>query len=264
MVMTIHDTNHMVFPQYYTKIHQFYYRHIVKPCALKSKKIITVSDFSRTEIIRYMGVSAEKIEVTYNGVDPNYRVITDREVLASAGQKYDLPDKFTLCISNRKPHKNLGRLFEAYAGTDTRQPLYISGEPDAVTDSLIIKSGAREKIKFIGRITEEDLPVLYNLADLFVFPSLYEGFGLPPLEAMACGTPVITSRTSSLPEVVGEAAVTVDPYNVEELTAAINSVLHDEKMKAGMTKSGLKQAKKFSWQETARQTIDIYSEVLHN
>lgn len=262
LIMTIHDMNHMSFPQYYSMIHQLYYQYIVKPSAVKAKKIITVSQFSRKEINRWLGVPREKIKVTYNGVEDRYTVIDDLAALREVNGKYRLPEKFILYIGNKKPHKNVGRLIEAYAKLKTNYYLILSGDPDEQLNTLVSELDLAAKVKFIGNVPDQDLPQLYNLADLFVFPSLYEGFGLPPLEAMACGTPVITSNVSSLPEVVGEAGITVNPNNVDELANAINKVLVDEKLRKNMIEEGLKQARKFNWETTARETLDIYEEAL--
>ncbi|WP_418791065.1 glycosyltransferase family 4 protein [Phosphitispora sp. TUW77] len=262
LIMTVHDVNHMLFPQYYGRIHQLYYRHIVRPSVLKAQKILTVSCFSRSEIIKFLGVSPEKIIVTYNGIDRAFKVIDKLDILKEVRSRYRLPAKFILYVGNRKPHKNVQRLIEAFSKLSTDFSLVLIGKADRRLVSQAENMGLTGRLVFTGDVTENDLPVLYNLAGLFVFPSLYEGFGLPPLEAMACGTPVITSNRSSLPEVAGEAAALVDPYSSEELAAAIDRVLKDEGLCRQMRENGLLQAAKFSWEETARQTLEVYEEVL--
>ncbi len=262
LIMTVHDVNHMVFPQYYGRIHQVYYRHVVRPSALKARKILTVSRFSRSEIIKFLGISPEKIIVTYNGIDNAFKVIDKTGVLEAVRRRYRLPAKFALYVGNKKPHKNVERLMESFSRVRTDCALVMTVEPDSRLTALAEDLGLAGRVIFTGNVAGHDLPVLYNLAAVFVFPSLYEGFGLPPLEAMACGTPVITSNRSSLPEVTGEAALLVDPYSSEELTAAIDRVLQDEGLCREMAAKGLLQAAEFSWEETARQTLEVYKEVL--
>jgi len=262
LIMTVHDVNHMVFPQYYGRIHQLYYRHIVRPAVRKAQKILTVSQFSRNEIINFLGVSPEKMIVTYNGIDSAFKVIDKHDALEDVRRRYRLPAEFVLYVGNRKPHKNVEQLMAAFSRVRTDYSLVLTGEADRQLGGLAEDMGLTGRVVFAGDVAEDDLPVLYNLAGLFVFPSLYEGFGLPPLEAMACGTPVVTSNRSSLPEVAGEAAVLVDPYSAEELTAAIERVLQDESLYSQMREKGLVQAAKFSWEDTARQTLEVYEEVL--
>ncbi|PKM82452.1 MAG: glycosyltransferase family 1 protein [Firmicutes bacterium HGW-Firmicutes-14] len=261
LVMTVHDVNHMVFPQYYAKIHQVYYKYIVRPSAHKAKTVLTVSEFSKGEITRYLGVAPDKIEVTYNGVDSGYRLIKDRSYLDRVREKYCLPEHFILCVSNNKPHKNLKTLLQAFARADTNYSLILSVDPKGEEDTLAGQLGISGRVRFTGHIPDRDLPGLYNLAGLFVFPSLYEGFGLPPLEAMACGTPVIVSSAASLPEVAGDAGIMVEPRDVEGLAQAIGRVLKDQPLRAEMTEKGFRQAQKFTWDNTARETLRVYREV---
>ncbi|TCW40349.1 glycosyltransferase involved in cell wall biosynthesis [Thermohydrogenium kirishiense] len=260
-IMTIHDLNHLKFPEYYTKFHKYYYNYIVKPSALNAKKVLTVSNFSKMEIVNWLKCDSEKVVVTYNGVDENFKVINDKDKLIIIRKKYDLPQKFVLYIGNLKPHKNITNLIKAIKKINQEIMLVINGESNEILNKIIKENNLENKVKFIGYVDDDDLPALYNLAELFVYPSLYEGFGLPPLEAMACGCPVITSNTSSLPEVVGEAGIMVNPYNVEEIARAIDLVLLNENLRREMIEKGLKQAKKFSWRKTAEETLKVYEDV---
>jgi glycosyltransferase involved in cell wall biosynthesis len=260
-IMTIHDLNHLKFPEYYTRFHRYYYNYIVKPSALKAKKILTVSEFSKKEIVNWLNCESEKVVVTYNGIDENFKVINDNDKLRNIRTKYDLPEKFILYIGNLKPHKNIANLIKAIKKINQKIILVINGKSNESLNKIIMENHVENKIKFIGYVNDDDLPALYNLAELFIYPSLYEGFGLPPLEAMACGCPVITSNTSSLPEVVGDAGIMVNPYHVEEIARAIDLVLSNENLRREMIEKGLKQAQKFSWRKTAEETLKVYEEV---
>jgi glycosyltransferase involved in cell wall biosynthesis len=260
-IMTIHDLNHLKFPEYYTKFHKYYYNYIVKSSASNAKKILTVSNFSKMEIVNWLKCDSEKVVVTYNGVDENFKVINDKDKLINIRKKYDLPQKFVLYIGNLKPHKNISNLIKAIKKINQEITLVINGKSNEILNKIIKENYLGNKVKFIGYVDDDDLLALYNLAELFVYPSLYEGFGLPPLEAMACGCPVITSNTSSLPEVVGDAGIMVDPYDVNEIAKAIDLILSNENLRNEMIERGLKQAKKFSWKKTAEETLKVYEDV---
>lgn len=260
-IMTIHDLNHLRFPEYYTRFHEYYYNYIVKPSALRAKKILTVSEFSKKEIVNWLNCESEKVVVTYNGIDEKFKVIEKNDKLRDIKEKYGLPKKFILYIGNLKPHKNVANLIKAIKKIDQKVTLVINGKSNESLKKIIMENHVENKVKFIGYVDDNDLPILYNLAELFIYPSLYEGFGLPPLEAMACGCPVITSNTSSLPEVVGDAGIMVNPYNVEEIARAIDLVLSNENLRKEMIEKGLKQAQKFSWRKTAEETLKVYEEV---
>lgn len=260
-IMTIHDLNHLKFPEYYTKFHKHYYNYIVKSSALKAKKILTVSEFSKKEIVNWLNCESEKVVVTYNGVDENFKVIKDNGKLVNIREKYELPQKFVLYIGNLKPHKNISNLIKAIKNINQEIILVINGKVNEILDKIIEENHLEREIKFIGYVDDDDLPALYNLAELFVYPSLYEGFGLPPLEAMACGCPVITSNTSSLPEVVGDAGILVNPYDVDEIAKAIDLILSNENLRNELKEKGLEQAKNFSWRKTAEGTLKVYEDV---
>lgn len=263
-VMTIHDLNHIKFPQYYSKLHKYYYKYIVKNCVLKAEKIITVSQYSKEELLKWLRCSEDKIEVTYNGLDKKFCLIDDVDKLEKVKHKYDLPKKYMLYIGNQKPHKNVKRLLEAISLLEDNITLVINGTPNDDIKNFLRQYKIKNKVKFIGYVDDKDLPALYNLAYLFIFPSLYEGFGLPPLEAMACGCPVITSNTSSLPEVVGDAALLIDPYSCEEIAEAIRKLLRDNSLYQELIKKGLANAHKFSWSITTKHTLNIYENILRS
>ncbi|MCJ7668150.1 MAG: glycosyltransferase family 4 protein, partial [Anaerolineae bacterium] len=164
-----------------------------------------------------------------------------------------------------KPHKNLARLVEAFAEVKTERKLVLAGKEDprySEAHEVTKQLGLQDRVVFLGQVSEDDLPALYSGAALFVFPSLYEGFGLPLLEAMACGVPAISSSTSSLPEIAGQAAVMVDPLDLSQLARALERVLGDSNLRASMREEGLKQAARFSWERTAKETLAVYRQVL--
>lgn len=262
MVMTIHDVNHIALADNYSLFHTLYYRFIVGPSAKKSSKILTDSEFSKKEISKYLLLPDEKIRVIYSGCGEEFRPIKDQKELERLRKRYSLPETLILYVGSYKPHKNVSNLLNAYARLSLEIPLVLSGKGNKDLLALSKALKVDKKIIFIGDIKESDLPAIYNCATLFVFPSFYEGFGLPPLEAMSCGCPVICSNTSSLPEVVGDAAIMVNPHDTKELAAAIHKILSDEGFRQEMIRRGLKRAAMYSWEETARRTLQVYEEVL--
>jgi glycosyltransferase involved in cell wall biosynthesis len=234
----------------------------------KTDRIITVSEYSKNEIVRYVGYPEDQITVIPNAVDHNnYYVKRDREILKKLGIQDT--EKVILYVGSEQPRKNVPFLLEAISVLKKKLPgikLLKIGVPQV--------SGVREKLLkltevldiqkeviFVGYVSENDLTKYYNAVDLFVFPTLYEGFGLPPLEAMACGTPVITSNVTSLPEVVGDSAITIDPYDVNAFAEAMFELLTDEKLREDMINKGLKRAQLFNWEKSAKETFKVYEEL---
>jgi glycosyltransferase involved in cell wall biosynthesis len=202
----------------------------------------------------------------YEAAQNNFKRIQVHKILNSIKQKYHLPDRFILFVGTLEPRKNIIRLLEAYARIKDKLPhkLVIAGTKGWLYQPIfeaVKRLSLRNNVIFLGYVDDGNLPALYNLADLFVYPSIYEGFGLPVLEAMACGIPVITSNVSSLPEVAGDAAVLVDPYNVKELAGAMKHVLTNASLRKQVINKGFQQAKNFSWKKCARETLKVYEEV---
>ncbi len=258
MVMTIHDLNHMVLPQFYTPFHQFYYQVFVRSCIRKSEYILTVSHFSKNEIVQNLDISPEKVFVTYNGVSDNYRPITDQEQLAYVRDLYELPEKFIFCLSNNKPHKNVHQLVRAYCYSNVDIPLVLASPVDRNLIRIAESFGKKHSIYFSKFIDEEHLPSIYSQTHLFVYPSTYEGFGLPPLEAMSCGAPVIVARSSALPEVVGDAAIFANPFDYQDIARALELGCTDEALRERLKQNGVRHARRFSWQSMTEQTLRIY------
>ncbi|HUV05756.1 MAG TPA: glycosyltransferase family 1 protein, partial [Armatimonadota bacterium] len=236
----------------------------------KADAIIAISESTKRDIVELLGAPEHKIYTTLLGVDPPYRPVSD-ERKERVAREHGLGHSTILYLGTLEPRKNIPALLAAFSQARKSSPakdctLVLAGGKGWFfnqTFKLVEDLGLKESVRFTGYVPAEDLPALYSAATVFVYPSLHEGFGLPPLEAMACGTPVITSNASSLPEVVGDAGIMVDPYNVEELAGAILRVLCDPDLRQEMSAKGLERAKKFSWEETARQTLKVYERV-HN
>ena len=230
----------------------------------KCDHIITISENSKREIIEEFNVPEEKITIAQPAVDHGRFKPANEEELAQVRKKYELPEQYLLYVGTIEPRKNLLGLLEAYEKLPAKlrgeYPLVMTGGrgwlEGEIVDRISRLKGRGEALT-TGYVYDEDLPAIYSGARLFVFPSFYEGWGMPPLEAMACGTPVITSNTSSLPEVVGDTALMIDPNRPEELTNAMKQVLSDEELRQEMIRQGFKQAKRFSWEKSARKLLTV-------
>jgi glycosyltransferase involved in cell wall biosynthesis len=265
-VLTIHDLSVYRYPKYFS-LYARTYSKLFPTITKNTNKIITDSNSSKRDIIKILGVKKENIDVVYLGIENKFKVIRNKKTLKELRTKYNLPRQYVLFIGTIEPRKNLVSLIKAFAKAlpslkgDIK--LIIGGkigwEKNTIY-SLPEKLGINNRIQFIGKVEEEDLAPLYSLASTFVYPSLYEGFGLPPLEAMACGCPVITSNVSSLPEVVDDAAILINPYSLEdELGININRILDDARFRQKLIEKGVQNAKSFSWINTAKQTLEIYN-----
>jgi alpha-1,3-rhamnosyl/mannosyltransferase len=236
-----------------------------------ARRLVTLSAASRRDLVELYGVPPERVAVTPLAADERFRPIADVTTLEAVRRKYGLPEYFVLYLGSNKPHKNLGRLVEAWAQFRNSKfeirSLVVAGHWDSRYPQAQQKAtelGLGEAVRFLGDVSEADLPALYNLATVFAFPSLYEGFGLPPLEAMACGTPVVCANTSSLPEVVGDAALLFDPLDVPALAAALAQALSDADLRTALHARGLARARLFSWERTARETLAVYRQAVGN
>ncbi len=265
---TIHDLTFKKFPRLFTKDTFTYVNNWVELAVKSADKIIAVSDNTKKDLIDLFNAPEEKIEVIYEGVEEIYRPLKLESSLRGIKDKYNLPEKFILFVGTIEPRKNLKKLIEAFGEFKKSGPaehkLVIAGGRGWQYEDIfkaVGKLGLSKEIIFPDYIPERDLPLIYNAADLFVYPSLYEGFGLPVLEAMACGVAVITSNVSSLPEVAGDAAVLVDPDDTRAIAEAMENVLQDNDLKRKMIENGLKRAAMFSWQEMAKKTLEVYSQV---
>ena len=260
-VVTIHDCIHLLFPQYLTQPGALSYaKYMMGRAISRSALVFTVSEASRHDILRfYPDTAPDRVEVVPNAIDQAILDDPGEEEMDRVRERYQIRGRFVLYAGNVKPHKNVDRLIAAFAMLKQRPghedvKLFIIGDETQRFASLrraVEGAGIRQDVRFFGFVPATTLAALYRLASVFAFPSLYEGFGLPPLEAMACGTPVVTSNVSSLPEVVGDAAVLVDPYSVPDIALGIARVLGDEALAADMSARGRVRASHFSWERSA-------------
>jgi glycosyltransferase involved in cell wall biosynthesis len=265
-VVTIHDCIHLMFPQYLPNRAAYAYaRASMWSAAKHSDRILTVSEASKRDILHFFNVPPEKISVVYNAIDERFWVEPSPDDVARVRERFQLDHGFVLYAGTIKPHKNLVRLIEAFAalrkGPFEELKLLIIGDEISKLPALrraVHSHKLHKHVRFLGFVPDETLAVLYRLAAVFVFPSLYEGFGLPPLEAMASGTPVVTSNVSSLPEVAGDAAVLVDPYSVDSIVDGMRRVLTDPQLAADLRRKGLLRARDFSWERSVARTHEIY------
>jgi glycosyltransferase involved in cell wall biosynthesis len=243
-VFTIHDLGHIHFPENRNPLIQLYYATIVKRACHRAALILTVSDFTRGQIIDWSGAPPEKVVNVGCGVDPEYK---------PEGDSYELAFPYFLCVSNRRRHKNELRVVEAFgqAGLDPRIHLVFTGEPTVELQRVIQTYSVSQRIDFVGMVPEARLPSLYRGSEALIFPSLFEGFGLPVLEAMACGTPVVTASVTALPEVAGDAALLVDPTSVEQIAGAMERIISDTSLRVQLRERGLARAAQFSWLRSA-------------
>ncbi len=279
-VVTVHDLIPLILPAYRGSLLVRLYTRLVAAAARRAEAIITVSQASKRDIVRYLHIPPERIHVTYEAAGETFQPVEDeacpepsrRAQLAAIRRKYALPERYLLYLGGFDQRKNLSTLLRAFALLVSRwrqARLVIAGKlpgrdsplfPDPCR--LVRELGVEDRVIFTGWVHEEDKPALLSGATAFVFPSLYEGFGLPPLEAMACGAPVITSNHSSLPEVVGEGGILVEPTDVEALAEAMEMLLIDDVLRAKLRQRALDQAAKFSWRQTALETLVVYRKVV--
>jgi glycosyltransferase involved in cell wall biosynthesis len=251
------------------KFMEWYYRLVPQLAVRHASAIITVSQAARESIIQHLGVEADKVWVTYEAPSHIYRPVDDAHQIEAVRQKYELASEFILAIGSADPRKNITTLVQAYALLPTtlreRYKLVIVWTHHFLATELanqVEQLGLTTRARFLKQVANEDLVLLYNAASLFVFPSLYEGFGLPPLEAMACGTPVVAANNSSIPEIVGDAALLVEAEDTEGLADMMAHVLTRETVQTSLAEKGLKQAARFSWEKCARQTMAGYHKSL--
>jgi len=268
-VVTIHDCIHLRFPQYLPSRAAFHYaRVMMRMSARRSRRVLTVSQASKDDILHYLGVPAAKVEVIYNALDERLALVPTPDEVDRVRQRFLLTSPFILYAGNIKPHKNVDRLIEAFSilrrrGVEDVKLLIIGDEISKYPNlrRLVHRFQLHQHVRFLGFVPDATLAVLYRLASVFVFPSLYEGFGLPPLEAMAAGTPVITSNVSSLPEVVGDAALLIDPMDAGAIANAIERVLNEPRLQAELVRKGAERIKAFSWERSVARVREVYGEL---
>lgn len=268
-VFTLHDLIFRLYPETHMPLNRWFLTLMMPRFLRRADAVIAVSECTRRDAVRWYRIPEERIHVIYEGVDARFRPASP-EAIAALRLRYPLPDRFILYVGTIEPRKNLPTLFAAYQRLLERWPdlgLVVAGKPGWLTEGTfraLRALGLEGRVRFLGYVPDEDLPALYSAATVFAFPSLYEGFGLPPLEAMACGTPVVVSDASSLPEVVGEAGLRVPPDRPGDWAAALAAVLSDESLRAYLREAGLRRAARFHWSEAARRTVEVYEGVLRS
>ena len=263
-VITVHDLNFLLYPEFLTPESASYYGQIDQ-AVRKCDHIIAVSHSTKHDIIQLTGTPENKITVVHEAAHSMYRPLEDRSAVQRLQQQFDISRPFVLFVSTIEPRKNVPTLLRAYKRLlddyHAKVDLVLAGEKGWLFDrvfNLVRELGIQKRVHFVGPVSSEDLLDLYNAAEMLVHPAFYEGFGLPPLEAMACGTPVVASNTSAVPEVVGDAALLVDPAETDEITVAMWRVLSDDALARQMSEKGLKRASQFSWRRAAEETLQIY------
>lgn len=266
-IMTVHDLAPFIHPEFFPKRILLRLNPLLKKGIKNADKIITVSEATKRDVIRLFGIDAHKIIVIPHGIDSHYKPVEDKKSAVTLLKKYGIAGKYILYVGRIQARKNISSLIQAFQLLKKRRKLehklvlvgkmmWESKEFYKEIDNLDI----REDVILTDHAPYSDLPFFYNNADAFVYPSLFEGFGLPPLEAMACGTPVIVSNMTSIPEVVGDAALFVDPYDISSIAEGMEKLLSSDNLKKDLIKKGFQRAKQFSWKETAKKTLSVYEQ----
>jgi len=266
VVVTMHDVIAAKFPEMCKRANAIHYGLMLPRVARKAARIIASSECTRRDIVARLHVPRQKVDVIHPGVSSEFRPIEASEKRAQVARRMQLPRGFILFVGNLEPKKNLPTLIRAFARVKRKrgveQRLVIGGRRGWKCRDVfeaVQEEGLGGQVHFCGRVSDEDLAALYSMADLFVFPSLYEGFGLPPLEAMACGTPVVAGDAGSLPEVLGDAALLVRPESVSELAEAMHRALAEPSLRHDLRRKGMKRARMFDWARAARETVAVYA-----
>ena len=271
VVVSVHDVSFLEHPEYFTRDRAWQLQWTVRRTVKRAAKILTGSEFSKWSILKVYGDLAEdKVVVVPNAAAPEFRPVSREAASAAVRERFAIGARFILSVGDLQPRKNqigliraFARLVKAYP--QLKQHLVLAGKETWFADQVhraARDSGVAGRIHFFGFVSDGDLLQLYNACDVFVFPSFYEGFGLPALEAMACGRAVVCSHTSALPEVVDGAAILFDPYSLDEMARAIADLLLDSELRQRMERLGLQRAAHFSWQKTAQRTLEVFHEVV--
>ena len=265
-VVTIHDLIYYLVPQSCSQLRRWYARLFFPLVARGAMRIITGSEHTKGDIVNHLGVEPSKVTVIHHGVSPAYKPVTDEGVIRQVKGRYGIDGDYILYVGTHHPRKNLKRLIEAFARLKIKgMRLVITGAVEGRRQDIYDtpqRLGVTQRVVFTGPVHEDDLAAVYSGAAIFCIPSLYEGFGLTPLEAMACATPVVSSNLTSLPEVVGDAALTFNPYDVEAMADCMDRLICDSALRSVLSARGLARAGQFKWERTAERTIAVYNAAL--
>jgi glycosyltransferase involved in cell wall biosynthesis len=265
-VVTVHDLGYLTYPEAHRLVDRLYLDLSTRYNARAARRVIAVSQATKDDLVRQYGIEPDKITVVYSGCEERMQPVEDEGTIERVKAGYHIGGDYVLYVGTLQPRKNLERLLEAYAMVRRRAKrgetpgLVIAGRKGWLYDQIfqqVKRLGLESEVTFPGYVPQEDLPALLSGARLFVYPSLYEGFGLPVLEAMACGTPVLCSNVSALPEVAGKAALLVDPLDVKGMAEAMDRLLGDEGLRSQLVERGYRQVRRFSWGRCARETLAV-------
>jgi glycosyltransferase involved in cell wall biosynthesis len=263
-VVTVHDLGYLYYPQAHTRMSRLYLHLSTLFSARTARRVIAISEATKRDLVKRYRIDPRKIRVVYHGRDPAYAPVRDEGKIAETLARYGIKRPYCLHVGTLQPRKNLGVLVEAWARllVDVHEPpqLLLAGKCGWLYDDLLSSVQSRglgDLIRFADYVEQDDLPALYSGALAFVFPSLYEGFGLPPLEAMSCGTPVLSSNASSLPEVVGDAGLLLDPHDASAWGDAVKRVMEDDGLRESLSRKGIERAAGFTWERCARETLGV-------
>lgn len=259
-VVTVHDLGYLFFPETHPTGQRLYLDVTTRWHTLTAARVLADSVATKRDLIARYHARPDRITVAYPGLDPRVKRVEDRAEIARVKTKYGVEGEYVLYLGTLQPRKNLTRLIDAWHRTNTTISLVLAGKRGWFYEQLIKQ--ARRNIRFIGYVEEADKAALLSGAKAFAFPSLYEGFGFPVLEAMACGVPVVCSNTSSLPEVGGDAALQVDPLNVEDITHGLKQIIGDESLRRTLIERGYQQAQRFTWTACADTVLNVFEDVL--
>lgn len=267
-IITIHDMTLWLYPQYHTYRRLAAMRPIIPLAARRANAVIAVSENTKRDIQDILHISPNKIHVIYEAASPHFKPVTDQHEIEATRRDLDLPERFILYVGNVEPRKNIERLVRAMARIEAHRARPISL---VIVGSLawghegILKAieeiGVQDRVRFLGYVDTRSLVALYSMCEVFIYPSLYEGFGLPVLEAMACGAPVITSPNGSLHEIAGDGAAYIDPYSVDDIAETLCELLANPGLRDALRRQGFARTAQFSWDKAARQTLELYRSI---
>ena len=267
LVYVVHDLSFMTYPECHRRGKKELFQLFFKRTLKKAAHIVCVSHYTKGQLMRYYPSSSNKTSVISEGVDPRFKPVENHGTLGRVREKYRLPEAFLLYVGTIEPRKNIDQLIKAYhiMGERIPLPLYISGKPGWLTDALMVEHHRlklRDRVRFMGYVPDEDLPALYSLSTAFVYISKEEGFGLPPLEAMSCGTPAIVSRAGALPEVLADAVLYADHASPISIGEKLEAICHDVSLQKEYREKGLARASSYTWEKTANSLLMLFQKIV--